>query len=207
MNALTIEQLKSLEVGEWVYLTNADRMYGTYVKKLSTSDDEGFAWENIETLEKYKYNEYSIDWLVFRNKQEAEARGEIVELPCNVGGDTVYVIMEIEYKYKIVEYSAKNIIVDEHRQFYFDTPTSYSHRLKFGQSVFADKSEAERRLAELTKGKDITSSPFKASEGQPTCNTCKQYEDCVRRNGSKEHIDGCRTCKCYEKQLAEVTGE
>lgn len=76
MNALTIEQLKSLAVGEWVYLTNADRMYGTYVKKLSTSDDEGFAWENIETLEKYKYSEYSLDWLAYRNKQEAEAKGE-----------------------------------------------------------------------------------------------------------------------------------
>lgn len=74
--------------------------------------------------------------------------GKIVEPPCKVG-DTVYAILEIDSVLQIVPYTASKIIIRMDGEFYFDTPTSYSHRLKFGHRVFVDKSEAERHLKEL----------------------------------------------------------
>lgn len=74
--------------------------------------------------------------------------GQLVELPCKVG-DIVYAIMYVDYKYQIVMFRVSNIEIGEFGTFYFHTPTSYSHRLTFGKSVFADKSQAEARLKEL----------------------------------------------------------
>lgn len=138
MKPLTIEQLKALEVGDWVYLKRMDGGVSSYI--------------HIKYLFQMLlcYEDYGKTWLVYKNKEQAECKGEIVVLPCKVG-DTVYAIMEIDYKYKIVEFIANRIVVGECGNFYFDTPTSYSHRLKFGYSVFADKFKAERRLAEMTK--------------------------------------------------------
>lgn len=42
--------------------------------------------------------------------------------------------------------------------------------------------------------------PFKAKEGQQTCNSCVHYERCAELNKSTEHLDGCSTCKCYESK-------
>lgn len=144
MKPLTIEQLKALEVGDWVWVEHG--IHKLYCKIYNNTRDLLGIGGNTYL----DYSDYGTKWLAYKNKEQAEAKGEIVELPCKVG-DTVCAIMEIDYKYKIVEFTANKIIVDECGNFYFDTPTSYSHRLKFGHSVFADKSEAERRLAELTK--------------------------------------------------------
>lgn len=40
MKPLTIEELKALKVGEFVYLTNGNKQYGTYAKKVSSSNCE-----------------------------------------------------------------------------------------------------------------------------------------------------------------------
>lgn len=42
--------------------------------------------------------------------------------------------------------------------------------------------------------------PFKAKEGQQTCNSCVYYERCTELNKSTKHLDGCVTCKCYESK-------
>lgn len=39
---------------------------------------------------------------------------------------------------------------------------------------------------------------FKVTEEQITCNTCKQYFNCVERNNGDENIKDCVTCKSYE---------
>lgn len=44
--------------------------------------------------------------------------------------------------------------------------------------------------------------PFKAKEGQLTCNSCVHYERCAELNKSTEHLDGCSTCKCFEDETA-----
>lgn len=157
MKPLTIEQLKALEVGDWVWVIvlkgdnvndeHSGRYYHIQPNMGFESTELWCGWLGYGTA--FKYSDYGKMWLVYKNKEQAEAKGEIVELPCKVG-DTVYAIMEIDYKYKIVEFIANRIVVGEGGNFYFDTPTSYSHRLKFGYSVFADKFEAERRFAEVT---------------------------------------------------------
>ena len=41
--------------------------------------------------------------------------------------------------------------------------------------------------------------PFKAKEGQMTCNSCIHYKRCVELNsGTAEHLDGCEICKSYD---------
>lgn len=40
--------------------------------------------------------------------------------------------------------------------------------------------------------------PFKAKEGQRTCNSCVHYDRCAELNKSVEHLSGCVTCKCFE---------
>lgn len=40
--------------------------------------------------------------------------------------------------------------------------------------------------------------PFKANEGQQTCNSCLHYKRCAELNSSTVNLDGCVTCKCYE---------
>lgn len=153
MKPLTIEQLKALEAGDWVYIVPSDRFFTPYYAQIEKYADKPLdkeLWANGQTnVVRLYYSDYGKTWLAYKNKEQAEAKGEIVELPCKVG-DIVYAVMEIDYKYKIVEFTANKIVVGECGNFYFDTPTSYSHRLKFGYSVFADKSEAERRLAEVT---------------------------------------------------------
>lgn len=73
--------------------------------------------------------------------------GELIKLPCKIG-DTVYAILEVNDGYEIFDYTVREIIINENG-FYFETPTGYSHKLKFGKSVFTDKQQAEARLKEL----------------------------------------------------------
>ena len=89
MKPLTIEELKSLEVGDWVWIelqyetgfyALVERRENDYIEFNSAKRRGFIAWYN-----------YGTKWLAFKNKEQAEAKGEIVELPCNVG-DYVYII-------------------------------------------------------------------------------------------------------------------
>ncbi len=51
---------------------------------------------------------------------------------------------------------------------------------------------------------NLSPSPFKAKEGQPTCNSCAHYEHCVKVNGSAANLDGCEICKSYDKRFERV---
>ena len=55
----------------------------------------------------------------------------------------------------------------------------------------------QRRKNEKEMG--IIDNPFKAKEGQRTCNSCVYYKHCAELNKSTEHLDGCVICKYYEK--------
>lgn len=88
MKPLTIEQLKSLEVGDWVWVYTIDggisypSNEGQYIRIYHTK--EYFVGERVNTDTAYvnDYSDYGTKWVAYKNKEQAESRGEIVELPC-----------------------------------------------------------------------------------------------------------------------------
>lgn len=159
MKPLTIAQLKSLKVGDWVWLIDTKSGNGTYAQLYCTGRDMLQFCTALFTLPPHLYFDYGKTWLAYKNKEQAE--GEIIELPCKVG-DTVWYI-EYGYCYPNLKYKmeAKPIVITEiswkrnrsGKDLGFAliaNGTRYKFS-SFGKTVFFTKSEAERRLAELTK--------------------------------------------------------
>lgn len=148
MKPLTIEELKKLQVGDWVWVTDENGHLGTYLIKTEPpyedDNDKTFNFNSLSFADTYPYSLYGKTWLAWKNKEQAEAKGEIVELPCELG-QLIYAIEDN----CIHEYYASEINVCEDGRFVFETPQLFPNRLTFGEKVFTDKSEAERRLAEL----------------------------------------------------------
>ena len=49
---------------------------------------------------------------------------------------------------------------------------------------------------------NIGENPFKAKEGEKTCDTCTHFENCKELNqGSNRMLKGCRICKSYDEEL------
>lgn len=142
---LTIDELKALEVGDWVWIMAPPSPFdkGMYVRKHEASNIEFFKGETLGWFFADGYETYG-KWIAYKNKEQAKCMGEIVELPCKLG-QKLYAI----YDDKIHEYSGAEINVHEDGRFIFETPTLFPKRLTFGKDVFLDKVEAERRLAEL----------------------------------------------------------
>lgn len=88
MKPLTIEQLKSLEVGDWVWIIDFEK---TVYKPISDSGKYfQIHYTGQNTLQFYNgnndllvlFSDYGTKWLAYKNKEQAECKGEIVELPC-----------------------------------------------------------------------------------------------------------------------------
>ena len=82
MKPLNIEQLKSLEVGDWVWVKSLlewDDYYNTgrYVE-IDCIDEDNLCF--VADCKDWEYRDYGETWLVYKNKEQAECKGEIVEL-------------------------------------------------------------------------------------------------------------------------------
>lgn len=153
MKPLTIEELKSLKVGDWVWILDFSK---TVYKPISDSgsyyriDDSGKntdkeLWCHCSAIgHGFNYSDYGKTWLAYKNKEQAEAKGEIVELPCKLGQKLYAIISETIY-----DAYAGEIILCEDGRFKFELLMSIPIRLTFGENIFTDKIEAERHLAEL----------------------------------------------------------
>lgn len=165
MKPLTIEELKALEVGDWVWVKVLKPDYprrdydGEYCRITPPYiDGLCYGWQGSGGF--YKYEDYGICWLAYKNKEQAEAKGEIVALPCKPN-DIVYYVTEVDDGNDIyltivngvvdcfnIETGCKEFLAR------YDGGLTYWHNfLEFGKEVFTNKSEAERRLAEL-KGEE-----------------------------------------------------
>ena len=90
MKALTIEQLKSLEVGDWVWITifNLGDMGHLkpegYYKKVESKgfyEEQFFRWEDknfITGADGLTYESYGTYWLAYKNKEQANGELEII---------------------------------------------------------------------------------------------------------------------------------
>lgn len=82
MKPLTIEELKALKVGGWVWVEyDEDCMEGSYVR-ICYIDDKELKTSHTIPANTYGFSDYGTTWLAYKNKEQAEATGEIVELPC-----------------------------------------------------------------------------------------------------------------------------
>ena len=76
MKPLTIEQLKSLEMGDWVWIVEYNGTF-CYYAKIENTNGSCFSLDNTDLY----YSNYGTKWVAYKNKEQAECKGEIVELP------------------------------------------------------------------------------------------------------------------------------
>lgn len=120
---LTINELKALEVGDWVWLTDNHSQCGHYAEIgdcIVGGKNRLFLVDNTYN-ENYYYSYYGTKWLAYKNKEQAEAKGEIVEFG--------------------IPFFSKH----------FDAWCVFEKVEDYIQTVCITESEADRRLAELTK--------------------------------------------------------
>lgn len=77
MKPLTIEQLKSLEVGDWVWLIYKDTDYRRYAQIQAIEETRLYVWgRGLAECEMWKYSDYGTKWLAYKNKEMAEISHE-----------------------------------------------------------------------------------------------------------------------------------
>lgn len=77
MKPLTIEELKALDVGDWVWIKHKD-YNDSYLKKVSNNESQfEFSW--------FAYSNYGTKWLAYKNKEQAEL--EEYKIDFNEQGD------------------------------------------------------------------------------------------------------------------------
>lgn len=162
MKPLTIEQLKSLKVGDWVWLVKLrDDINGSTGYYRITEDKYAIAmylYGNI--TQAVVYSDYGTKWIAYKNKEQAECKGEIVELPYKIGDD-VCIFGKHGNEIIVQDYAVKKIQCD-HLGICLTLSPSMKIRLDewlIGdlskdyldlQSVyFCTKEQAEARLREL----------------------------------------------------------
>lgn len=85
MKPLTIEELKALEVGDWVWIVDRQantNMYGKFTHSSSYFEKFAFYFETAGYSMQLFEEDYSTKWQAYKNKEHAECKGQIVEFPC-----------------------------------------------------------------------------------------------------------------------------
>ncbi|MDE7337325.1 MAG: hypothetical protein K2N32_04340 [Clostridia bacterium] len=146
---LTIEELKVLPVGEWVWVVPSDDIFTPYYGQINKYTDRPFdeeLWVNSQTnIIVLYYSDYGKTWLAYKNKEMAEAKGEIVEMPCKVG-DKLYGFVPYPDRVEKVKFLGVGYeVIDKNRRHSFGN---------LGINLFTDKSQAEARLKVL-KGEGV----------------------------------------------------
>ncbi len=159
MKALSIEEIKQLKCGDWVWIKTNNSQY----LRVNFSS-EILSGETLCGIKTYYYADYNKTWLAYHNKEEAECKGELVELPCKVG-DKVYYLnthpsislkTNTIYEGKVVRFHILNSFNSLDMAVFLDIKihneygtTEISNTKDFGVLVFKTKEHAEQKLKEL----------------------------------------------------------
>lgn len=95
MKPLSIEEIKNLEVGDWVWLTDSEGHLGRYVVKAEApieEDDKTFNFDSLSGSWTYDYSYYGTKWLAYKNKEQAEC-------------DNSYDLLKVKYEIVLKEYA------------------------------------------------------------------------------------------------------
>lgn len=71
---LTIEELKALPVGDWVWVVNLQEKSGVYHRKSFNSDKELLVISIA--MAGFPYYNYGKTWIAYKNKEQAEGKDE-----------------------------------------------------------------------------------------------------------------------------------
>lgn len=82
MKPLTIEELKALEVGDWVWID--DGICKGY-RKITLTSVHGMCLGASDSLNTFRYRDYGKTWLAYKNKEQAEGQYDIKQFAENVG--------------------------------------------------------------------------------------------------------------------------
>lgn len=156
MKPLTIEELKKLEVGDWVWVVEKEGAYpthdfrGEYCRKVPPYLD-GFCYGWHGNGGYYKYEDYGKKWLAYKNKEQAEAKSEIVELPCEEFIPMYFIAFGRNCRPEIIrshhwEWKHYALICGDDIVNY---NTQNGQLFEYGVDMFSTLDEAERRIKEL----------------------------------------------------------
>lgn len=143
-----------MESGDWVWVKSVCNYIksGYYVVRKRLKDPiryiqgENFLQGVDQILSIFV--DYGKTWLAWKNKEQAECKSEIVELPCKVG-DIVYYTKynHTEDSYELVEERITEIMVRKNG--IYGRTVYTTGKINEGRYMFTDKAAAERRLSEL----------------------------------------------------------
>lgn len=69
---LTVEELKALKIGDWVYIVNKEYGFSTYERKPISANDRYFITCRECKRWGYSYSDYGKKWIAYKNKEQAE---------------------------------------------------------------------------------------------------------------------------------------
>lgn len=73
MKPLTIEEVKALEVGDWVWVEYDEyRIEGCYVRICAVNDKQLITSHTLQA-NAYNFSDYGTTWVAYKNKEQAEA--------------------------------------------------------------------------------------------------------------------------------------
>lgn len=75
-NMLTVDEIKALEVGDWVWIVETENAYpnhtyhGEYCRKIMSNYVDGFCYGWQGHSGHYSYSDYGKLWVAYKNKEE-----------------------------------------------------------------------------------------------------------------------------------------
>lgn len=77
---LTIDELKALEVGDWVWLVYKNTVYRRYTQIQAIEGTRLYVWgRGLAECEMKQYSDYGKTWLAYKNKEQEECKVEYKE--------------------------------------------------------------------------------------------------------------------------------
>ena len=87
MKPLKIDELKALQVGDWVWVTGLCEEYKNTYVHIVGMEYEYFVANYSGIYNSFSYSDYGTKWLAYKNKEEAESKitnGSILRMLSNV---------------------------------------------------------------------------------------------------------------------------
>lgn len=162
MKPLTIEELKALEVGDWVWIVENENAYPNhyfheaYCRIIEPYiDGLCYGWQGAGGF--YEYAEYGTKWIAYKNKEQWENKEDFVYLPRKCGHDVVYIDSsdgvlnaKIVTGYLVHHYEIGNSGLDLVIFYHPYNGEQHSEAIcHYGEWWFATEKQAEARLKEL----------------------------------------------------------
>lgn len=114
--SLTLKEVMDMEVGDWVYLKRGDKeLYARVVGK----KNDAFVCNHNSDWTPLPYASYGDTWVAYKNKEQAETTGEVIDFPVMVG-DTVYFPDVGKFNYGRVENIHINLLPNGRKEIMYE---------------------------------------------------------------------------------------